>query len=224
MPNPITPPEVTPAPTPDYGGASAEEVQQALNMYRGLNNLDTRGEYLQRVIRPEYDGQFIRQMVEPAAPAADPWAQVAPEDEPEYEYEPQAPEPFNPRSLEPVFGHYAEQTEQRIFERLGQMAQENAVKESSASAASASGLPPQVAGLIEQQVREAQRLQPNRMASDLATEAARALATSLAQWQATPSATPAPTAAVPSGPVPSTREVPKSFEDLARIRADELRR
>lgn len=212
MPDPTSIPEGQPTPdptpaAPDYG-ASPEVIQQALNMYNGLNNLDTRGQYLQQIVRPEYDGQFLRGLTEqPEQP--DPWAQFDPE--PQYDQEPQyEPQPFNPRDLQPVFDTQAQEIERRVFERLGQMAQDQAIVDSASSAASAAGLPASTSALIEQRVREAQRMQPNRQAGDLATEAAKALATELLQWKATPPANPAPSSSVPGGPSPDTLQKPRT--------------
>lgn len=222
--------------TPDFG-ASPEEIQQALNMYRGLNNLDTRGETLQRIVRPDYDGHVLRQIVEPEQPAGDPWDNFAePEPmgyaadgtpvfaEPPVQYGGyQQPQGFDPRSLQPVFDQYGNQIKNDIFEQLGQMAQEQAFKDSAAQAAGAAGLPPTVAGLIEQRVREAQRMSPNRQIGDIANEVARSVQTELLQWKATPPEGGAlGGGAAPAGPVPSTREVPKSFDDYARILKGEM--
>lgn len=198
-------------PTPDFGGASPEEISQALNMYRGLNNLDTRGQYLQQIVRPEYDGQFLRQVTAEPEQPADPWQQFEPAQE-EYYEEPVA-QAFDPRSLQPVFDQYGNQIEKRIFDRLGEMAQDQQVKDSASQAVQQANLPPAMSALIEQRVRDAQRLQPNRMASDLASEAAKQIAVELSQWQATPPAQPAPQGSVPGGPSPDTLQRPRTVDE-----------
>lgn len=220
IPTPDGAPAPEPTPAPDFGGASPEVISQALDLYNGLNNLDTRGQYLQQVVRPEYDGQFLRQMAQPEAEQAeDPWAaynqQYA---EPEYEqqYEPQAPafDPTTlPQMLEPRFEAERERIVKEVFGQLNQMAQDQAVRDSAGEAARAMNLPPAMSSLIEQQVREQQQLHPNRQASDLAREAATALSTQLLQWKATPPANPAPTSAVPGGPAPDTLQKPRTIEE-----------
>lgn len=211
MTDPTNAPEGQPVvdPSPDFGGASPEEITQALNMYRGLNNLDTRGQYLQQIVRPEYDSQFLRQVTsDPPAPTS-PWETLG-EPEPEYYEEPPA---FDPRSLEPVFDSYKQQIEQSIFDRLGQMAQEQTLSESATAAVQSAKLPEALTPLIKQRVQEAQRLQPNRQASDLAAEAARQLQVELAGFQAAPPATPTPATAIPSGPSPDTLQKPKTVAE-----------
>jgi len=211
-----------PDPTPDYGGASQDEITQALDMFRGLNNLDTRGQYLEKVVRPEYDGQFLRQMGQPAEAEAepnDPWAtyneqynEQAQYEEPQYE-QPQFDPSTLPQMLQPVLDTNAQEIERRVFERLGQMAQDQSIRDSSESAAKFNNLPPSTAALIEQQVRAQQQMNPNRQAGELAKEAAAALATELLQWKATPPPTPPPSSAVPSGPSPDTLQKPRTVEE-----------
>lgn len=202
--------------TPDYG-ADPETIQNALNMYRGLNNLDTRGEYLQRIVRPEYDGQFLRQMVEPQQQEpADPWGHVEQYEE-QYEEPAYQEQGINPQdlrqTLDPVFQGYGEQVEQRIFERLGQMAHEQAIKESAQSAAQQAGLPARFASAIEHEVQQAARMQPNRQPAELAQEIATAYRTELAQIAATPPAQRPPAGSVPSGPAPDSLQKPRTLEE-----------
>lgn len=209
-----------PTPAPDYG-ASPDEITQALDMYRGLNNLDTRGQYLQNIVRPEYDSQFLRQTFQPQEQQAqqDPWAEYNQQfAEPQYEeqYEPQAPafDPTTlPQYLQPVLENNAAEVERRVFERLNQMAADQHLKDSAAEAVRANNLPPATAALIEQRVREQSQLHPNRQAAELAREQAQALATELLQWKATPPATPPPSSAVPGGPSPDTLQKPRTMEE-----------
>lgn len=203
-------PAPEPTPAPDFGGRSPEQIQQALNLYEGLHNLDTRGQFLQQIVRPDIDGQFLRQMVQPQEEEADPWQSF---EQPEYEQEYEQPAVFDPRQLEPVFDQYGQRIEQKIMGQLQQMALDQQVRESAASASQQAGLPPVAAQLIEQRVREQQALQPNRQASDLAAEAARDLYNQFAQWQAQPPANPAPSNSVPTGPSPDTLQKPKTIEE-----------
>lgn len=224
--------------TPD----KASEVVQAYQAVQSLNNLDTRPQALQNLVRPDLDGQILRQMLggeQEAEQPADPWQQFAPESPDPIGYDAagnpvfaqppgQYAEPgFDPRSLQPVFDQYGNQVEERAYRRvmddLQKMAVDQSVRDSSASAAQQAGLPASVSGLIEQHVREQMRLQPNRQAADLAADAARSLSAELMAWRAAPAENPPPTGAIPSGPAPSLDERPKDFKDAARIMAERLR-
>lgn len=236
--DPTIQPEAAPEPSgPDWSAFEQagitpdrlDEVQNAVNMARGLQNLDTRGQYLQQIVNPQYDGQFLRQIVEGPQEPPDPWAHLRGDDAPDddtYAYEPQAPA-FDPsvlpEVLDPVLQQYGQQIEQRVFERLNGMAAEQHVKETSTSAVKSAGLPPEMAEMVEMRVRQVQQTQPQRQAGDIANEVASQLKSSLMGWAAAPPANPAPTTPVPQGQVPSQREVPKNFDDLARIKAAELR-
>jgi hypothetical protein len=215
---------------PDYG-APPEVIQEALSVYRDLNNLDTRHQRLQQIVRPDIDGQFLRQLGEPQQ-ETDPWAHLRGQEEYEDPYgnqyeAPQQPQ-FDPRMLpevlDPVLQQYTQQSEQRIFERLGQMAQEQVVKDAAQSAVSEAGLPPELAEMVEFRVKAQSQLQPNRQPAEIAREVGNQLKATLSGWAAAPSANPAPSAPLPSGPAPSLQERPSSFEDLARIAAENLRR
>lgn len=212
------PPAAPVAPAaPDYG-ASPEVIQQALNLYNGLNNLDTRGQYLQQVVRPDIDGQFIRQMVEPQQPAPDPYAQFMPQEyitdeqymPQEQQFAPYAP-PFDPHDFAQTLKQDVSKT---IFDQLGEMAQQQQVTESAKQAAQSAGIPESLASMIEARVRDAQKLQPNRQIGELANEHAKAIAAELMAWKATPAETPPPASAPPSGPAPSLDEGPKDLNDI----------
>jgi hypothetical protein len=231
MPDPTVPPEgEVPAPpaAPDYG-ASDEVIREALSVYNDLNNLDTRHQRLQQIVRPDIDGQFLRSMGEPQQ-EQDPWAHLRGQEEYEdpygNQYEAQAPQ-FDPRMLpdmlDPVLQSRDQQIEERIFSRLGQMAQDQVVKDASESAVRDSGLPPELAEMVEFRVKAQAQLQPNRQPADLAKEIGNQLKAQLSAWAAAPSANPAPSAPLPSGPAPSLQERPSSFEDLARIQAENMR-
>ncbi len=236
MPDPNLPEGEAPAApkapaVPDYG-APPEVIQEALSVYNDLNNLDRRHQRLQQIVRPDIDGQFLRQMGEPAQEPQDPWAHLRGQEEYEDPYgnqyeAPQQPQ-FDPRMLpevlDPVLQQYTQQSEQRIFERLGQMAQEQVVRDAAQSAVSESGLPPELAEMVEFRVKAQAQLQPNRQPADLAKEIGNQLKAQLSAWAAAPSANAGPSAPIPSGPAPSLQEMPKSFEDLARIQAENLRR
>lgn len=225
--------------TPDR----AQEVVQAYQAMQDLNNLDKRPQALQQLVRPDLDGQILRQMIGAEQPAPEPepnpWERFAPAepqpigydaagnpvfDQPPGQYEPQG---FDPRSLQPVFDQYGNQVEERAYRRvmddLQKMAVDQNVRDSASSAATAAGLPGSLSGMIEQQVREQMRLQPNRQAADLAADAARSISAELMAWRAAPAENPPPTGAVPSGPAPSLDERPKDFNDAARIMAERLR-
>jgi hypothetical protein len=64
---------------PDYG-APPEVIQEALSVYRDLNNLDTRHQRLSQIVRPDIDGQFLRQLGEPQQ-EQDPWAHLRGQEE-----------------------------------------------------------------------------------------------------------------------------------------------
>lgn len=203
------PPAPEAPPAPDFGGRSPEQIQKAIDLYEGLHDLDRRGTYLQQIVRPDIDGQFLQRVMQPQEPD-DPYASFYGEAEAEEEqyYEPQAPA-FDPREYAEVIKNDVTQT---VMGQLQQMALDQQVKESSSAAVAQVGLPPAASPLVEQYVRDQQRLQPNRQASDLAAEAARNLHTQFAQWQATPPAAPAPSAP-PSGPAPDTLQKPRTIEE-----------
>jgi hypothetical protein len=211
---------------PDYG-APPEVIQEALSVYRDLNNLDTRHQRLQQIVRPDIDGQFLRQLGEPQQ-QADPYEQFyagqeQPDpygnpQEPQY-YEPQAPV-FDPRDFASTV---KEDIRREIFGELGEMAQQQAVKDAAQSAVRDAGLPPELSEMIEFRVAAQAKLQPTRQPGDLAREIGNQLKATLSGWAAAPSASPAPSAPLPSGPAPSLQERPSSFEDLARIAAENLR-
>lgn len=210
---------------PDYG-ASPDVIREALSVYNDLNNLDTRHQRLSQIVRPDIDGQFLRSFGEPQE-EQDPYAQFY--GQPEYEdpqgqyqqqYEPQQPV-FDPRQLGDTI---AQQVERRVFEQLGQMAQDQAVKDAAQSAVRDASLPPELAEMIEFRVKGQMQVQPNRQPADLAREIGSQLKATLSGWAAAPSANPAPTSAPPSGPAPSLQERAKDFDELARIAAENLRR
>lgn len=208
---PPAPAEAPPAPALDFGGRSPEQIQKAIDLYEGLHDLDRRGTYLQQIVRPDIDGQFLQRVMQPQQEQEDPYAPFYAEEQPEEEqyYEPQAPA-FDPRQYAEIIKNDVTQS---VMGQLQQMALDQQVKESASSAVQQVGLPPASAPLVEQYVREQQRLQPNRQASDLAAEAARNLYTQFAQWQAAPPAAPAPTGQVPSGPAPDTLQKPRTIEE-----------
>jgi hypothetical protein len=216
---------------PDYG-APPEVIQEALSVYRDLNNLDTRHQRLSQIVRPDIDGQFLRSIGEPQQ-EQDPWAHLSGQEEYVDDpygnpgYEPQQPQ-FDPRMLpeimDPVLQSRDQQIEERIFNRLGQMAQDQVMKEAAQSAVSEAGLPPDLAEMVEFRVKAQAQLQPNRQPADLAREIGNQLKAQFSAWAAAPSANPAPSAPLPSGPAPSLQERPSSFEDLARIQAENMRR
>jgi hypothetical protein len=212
---------------PDYG-APPEVIQEALSVYRDLNNLDTRHQRLQQIVRPDIDGQFLRQLGEPQQ-EQDPWAHLRGQEEYEDPYaQPQYEQPqFDPRMLpdmlDPVLQSRDQQIEERIFSRLGQMAQDQVVKEASESAVRDSGLPPELAEMVEFRVKAQAQLQPNRQPADLAREIGNQLKAQLSAWAAAPSASPAPSAPLPSGPAPSLDQRPKDFDEMARMAAERLR-
>lgn len=207
--------EPTPAPeapsTPDYG-LSPEELQNAANLYRGLNNLDTRGQYIQQVVRPDIDGQFLRGMFEPQQQEQqDPWQQFT--GEPEYE-EPEYQPAFDPDMLRQAVRAEIEQGQQQMWGQLQEMAVNQQITESAAQATQAANLPSFLSGSIEQQVRQQHQLQPNRQFGDIANEVAQKYARELAQYQAAPPATPAPQGQVPGGPAPSQQERPTDWKSM----------
>jgi hypothetical protein len=209
---------------PDYG-APPEVIQEALSVYRDLNNLDTRHQRLSQIVRPDIDGQFLRSLGEPQQ-QEDPYAQFYGEQQPQYQqeqyepqYEPEVPQ-FDPRQFADVVGS---QVEQRIMAQLGQMAQEQAVRDAASSAVQQAGVPADFAEMIEVQVKSQMQLQPNRMPGDLAREAAERLKSTISSWAAQPAENPAPTTPPPSGPAPSLDQRPKDFDDMARYAQERLR-
>lgn len=198
--------------TPDNIG----DVQNALNLARGLQNLDTRHQYLQQIVRPDIDGNFLRQVVQPPE-EHDPWQALEPQygyEQPEQQYEQPV---FDPRSLQPVFEGYGEQLRnqirQEIMGELQGMAQEQAVKDASARAAQQANIPAEFAEMVEFRVKSAQQMYPNRQVDDLAREVADQLHRSIAQYQASPPANQAPSGSVPAGPIPDTLQRPRSMEE-----------
>ena len=204
-----------------------EKVQQAVSMYDGLQNLDTRSQALGKIINPQYDGQFLRSMVEGEQEPADPWAHLrgGEQPEPEYGYEPE-PQGFDPsvlpEVLDPVLQQYGQQIEQRVFAQLNQMAAEQHIKETATSALQSANLPATFASLVEQQIRQQQQLNPTRQAGDIAREAAAALQREIMQYQAAPPANPQPAGQVPSGPAPTLDRAPGNFDELAKEMARRL--
>jgi hypothetical protein len=206
-----------PEPAPHDYGADPETIQRALEQYNQLNNLDTRSQALQQIIRPDYDGQVLRGFIEPqqAPQQADPWGHLSQEEayeEPTYEQPGIDPADLR-QTLDPVFQGYSEQVEQRIFERLAGMAQDQAVKESASAATRQAGLPARFSAAIEHEVREATRLQPNRQPAEIAAEIATAYRNELAAIAATPPAARPPAGSVPSGPSPDTLQKPRTMEE-----------
>lgn len=194
--------------TPDSFG----DVQNALNLARGLQNLDTRHQYLQQIVRPDIDGNFLRQVVQPQE-EQDPWQAL----EPQYEYEQPEQPVFDPRSLQPVFEGYGEQLRnqirQEIMGELQGMAQEQAVKDASARASQQANIPAEFSEMVEFRVKAAQQMYPNRQVDDIAREVAESLQRTFAQYQAAPPATPAPSGSVPAGPMPDTLQRPRTIEE-----------
>lgn len=208
-PAPEGQPPAAPAPeVPDYG-APPEVIQEALSVYRDLNNLDTRHQRLGQILRPDIDGQFVQSFGQPQQ-EQDPYAQFYGQDE-AYEEQPAYEQPaLDPRQLAETIKQDTIGEMQRWF---SQMAAEQAVKDAATSAATAAGLPAELADMVEVRVKAAQQLQPNRQPGDLANEAARQIAQVIASAQVTPPAAQAPSTPVPGGPAPDTLQKPRTIEE-----------
>lgn len=228
-------PEAAPPPASDDYGLNPDQLRQAASLYKGLNDLDRRHTVLREVLRPDVDGQLLRsygQEQEQQNQEFDPFQRFQGGDEDgefydpneQYYQEPQA-EPFDPRQLQPVFEDYGTQIEQRIFTRLGEMAQQQQLSDSADAALSERKLPAALKGVIEQRARDAQRLHPNRQIRDLANEAADALQREIESHYAAPPASPPPASGPPPpGPSPDPGgEVPQSFEDMVRYAQERMK-
>lgn len=234
MPNPnhdpdtgqFTSPPQEPA-APDYSSFAQagitpemlDEITNARNLYQGLNNLNTRQQYLDQLIQP-FDGYSRAQ-----AEQQDPWAGYADdgEDEGYYEPQPQQPPPFDPRSLQPVFEGYGEQIEQRIMGRLTSMARDQAIEDATAGAVREAGLPPSFSRAIQAEVDQVTNQYANRQPADVAREVAARFKADIAAYHAASAAPPAQTPGPPpaDAPVPGDAE-PKTWEDAMRWSRDNL--
>ena len=192
--------------TPD----KADEVRQAYDLYRGLQNLDTRGQYLQQIVRPDIDAQVIQNVFGEPEEEHDPWAQVFGQEEPD---EPQ----FDPRALPQVFDQYKEslrdELKREIFGELSQMAMSQEFDSSAQTAVQQHGLPPSDAQFIRSQVEQVARQYPNRQPREIADEIARQRKTELMQWAGAPAATPAPAGGPQGGPAPAPTQPPSPGDD-----------
>jgi len=193
--------------TPD----KADEVRQAYDLYRGLQNLDTRGQYLQQIVRPGIDDQTIQSLYGDQTEEQDPWAGVFGEEE-------EPPEPqFDPRALPGVFEQYEqrilERAEQTIMGKLTQMAQVQEFESSAQAAVQAHGLPQSDAMWLRGQVEQMARQYPNRQPREIANEIAQARKTELLQWLGQAQAPPAPASGPTGGPVPAPTQPPQPGED-----------
>lgn len=235
QPEGAAPPEQS---VPDYGGASPEEIQNALNMARGLSNLDTRHDVLGKLVRPDVDAQFLRSQFAPAEeePEADfdPFAEVYGEQPPNllgydqqtgqpiYGNQPQFQEPaFDPRSLAPVFDQFGEHTRQQavqealqIFEqRQMEQAREQGISQGVSAAVQTHGLSDFGKGIVEAMTRQAVAQNPNKAPGDIANEMAKAYLDDSAQrFVANGGVPPVQGAAPPGGPIPGDA-APKTFKD-----------
>lgn len=193
--------------TPD----KADEVRQAYDLYRGLQNLDTRGQYLQQIVRPDIDAQTINTVFGAEEDQDDPWAPVFGQDD-----EPEQPQ-FDPRALPQVFEEYEQrilaQAEQNIMSKLTQMAQGQEFDNSAQMAVQAHNLPPSDAQFIRAQVEQMARQYPNRQPREIADEIARARKNELMQWAGQPAAAPAPPAGPAGGPAPAAVQPPQPGDD-----------
>jgi hypothetical protein len=222
--------EGVPEPTPDFG-ASPEEIQQALDTYRGLNNLDTRSEYLSKIVRPDIDTHFIQQFNQPQQEEEpDYFESFAPEQElmgydaqgqPVYGQPPVPQQGFDPRSLAPVFDQFGEHTRQQavqealaIFEkRQMEQAREQGISQGVSSAAAEHGLSDFAKGVVEQMTRATVQSQPNRAPADIAKDMAKAYLDDAAQrFVQNGGVPPVQGAPVPGGPIPGD-SAPKSFKE-----------
>lgn len=230
MPNPnhdpetgqfTNPPTPEPAAGPDWSSFeqagitpdNAHEVQQALNLYRGVNNLDTRQQYLDQLIRPGLDPWSKAQ-----AEQQDPWSAMQGDDEGEYEYEqPQAPA-FDPRQLTPVFEGYAERIERGIFEKLGAMAQRQALEDAATQALTKHGLPADLAPGLQQEVEQITRQYSNRQPGEVAEQLAAQKKQKLMEWANANVGRPSQQGAPPpaGAPTPSGDGPPRTDEEAMR--------
>lgn len=191
--------------TPD----KADEVRRAYEMFQGIQNLDTRGQYLQQIIRPGIDDQVIQSLYGEPEEQEDIYAPLYGQEEPE---QPQ----FDPTALPQVLESYKQslrdELKKEIYGELGQMAAQQEYENSASTAVQAHGLPPSDAQFIRAQVEQLARQYPNRQPRDIADEIARARKNELMQWAGQPPAAQTP-AAPPGGPTPSPTQPPAPGED-----------
>lgn len=190
--------------TPD----KAERAIQAMRMYEGLQNLDTRQQYLEQIIRPEMDG-WVRP--EPSEP--DPWEQFSP---PETDQQTGA---FDPRALAPVFEQFEQRVEQRLMSQWEQRQQQQMFEQNFANAVSSAaakhGLSEIERGAVEMATWRAAQTAQNRPLADLADEYAKQVIQASQQRFVQSQGGQPPVAApqVPGGPIPSTDQRPKTDQE-----------
>lgn len=228
-----------PAPQQPEYGASPEEIQSALALQRGLNNLDTRSQYLQQVVRPDLDGQFLRQAIgqtEEQPESASPFEEVYgpqpqvigfnPDGTPVFDqpYNPQQQQGFDPYTLEPVLDqwgktveqHAVEQATKAVEQRLLAQASEAAVNSGVDAAAKKHNLDAEDRQVVDYLTREA--MKTDRAApADIADRVATSFLQRQAQrFVAQGGALPTPDApAAPSGPVPAEGKPRTEAEAIA---------
>ncbi len=242
MPDPAS--DLTPGAEPAAPAPPADPtLDQARALYGGLNNLDTRAEYIGKTLIPGQDlptgmtwdqaraALFAMQQPEPDEPD-DPWEQLAPQvPEPQFlGFDPQGqpvydqqqyaqPAPFDPRSLQPVFESQREQLKAELMRDLQQQQAQQAwdqnLSQGVQSAATEHKLSDFARAAVEAATRSAAQQQPNRAPSEIAKEMAEQyVADANARFVAAGGVPPAPPGQVPNGPVPSEQRPRTTAEAL----------
>lgn len=207
--------------TPD----KAEEVVEAYKTIQGLGNLDTRQQYLDRLINPQYDPYVKRGQEEPAEEESDPFEQVYGEEPQIVGYQPdgtpvfdqpfeqqQAPG-FDPRTLAPVFDTYTQHAKNEAVEAakawLGEQMRDQALTQGVQHAAAEHKLNDFDRGIVENLTRQAVSQQPNRAPADIANDVAKQYVDNMNRRFVEQSGAPVERPGAPGGPAPG-EERPKT--------------
>lgn len=225
-------------PAPDYGGATPEEIQNALNIARGLSNLDTRHDVLGKLVRDDVDAQFLRSKFggEPEEPRTDPIEEIyGPQpqilgydaqgqpvyDQPVGQYQPEA---FDPRSLAPVFDAYGQEIEQRVLAKaveqvrgeMLQQASQQALTTGVQQAVTKHGLSEFDQSVVNTMADAAMKNGDRRSPAEIADAIALQLVGSRNQQFVNQGGVPVQSgSAAPGGPVPG-ESTPRSIEEALR--------